>query len=104
MGRKETKILQQDFRGAYEDYTHSVKLDPSMKEKHPWIIPEDWMKEDGVFNAAGHKWFLKRKLNWLLRFWVRFMELFGGSLNGLIVLLIIPFNDEITGCCDLIMV
>lgn len=102
MGREETKILQQDLRGAFADYTYSVMLDPSMKEKHPWIVPSYLMTGNGVLNAVDHKRFLKMNFRWLLKYWVRFRELFGGSLNGLILLLIIPFNEEIIGFCDLV--
>lgn len=102
MGRKETKILQQDIRGAYEDYTHSVKLDPSMKEKYPWIIPLSWMTGNEVLNSAAYKWFQKRKFKWLLHYWVRFREMFGGSLNGLILLVIIPINEQIMVLVELV--
>ncbi len=103
MGRKETKILQQDIRGAYEDYKQSVKLDPSMKKKYPWISTGECMSETGNFNDQN--WFLKMNFNWMLRYyWDWFTKLFGGSLNGLIWFMIIPYNEEIMDFVEMLEV
>jgi tetratricopeptide (TPR) repeat protein len=98
IGRGDSKYVKNDFKGALDDYTCAAKINPSLKAALSRI---DQMNN---FPILVHMQSSKISFHWLMLYLKRFKEEISRVLNSGIILLIIPFNEQIMDFVELVEV